>query len=240
MFATPTWFDTDLDRWVREETVVKARFPQFEWGERVNATRHRFWRGYLQPFQNLEDVDLVAAHLKTRSPLSVETTGRLLPNIPTLSRLEADPAWDLDKRFLIEIVYQEPPAVPIIFCLNPVIDRLTFPFHPHLSNGRHPAKLMSGIGPENALCVFAPHDKVWFWETGTAKELIEFTAMWLGAHAWWIASGFQEWLIPGAPHDSVTLLRELGPLDPCQCGLGVPFGTCCRPKILQEVVTGRL
>jgi hypothetical protein len=239
MFAKPTWFDLDPDRWAHEEAEVKTRFPQFKMGERVNATRHRYWRGYLQPFEGLESVDVIAAHLKSQSPLSVDESGKLLPSLSNLLPIEVDPTWDLDRRFLVEIVYQEPPAVPVIFCLNPTIDRRAFPTHPHLSTGRHPAWVQPGLGPENALCVFAPHDDVWSWETGTAREVIEFTAIWLGAHAWWEASGKREWLLTGAPHDFRSLLREVRPSDQCQCGSGMSFGSCCRPFMLQAVASGR-
>jgi hypothetical protein len=231
MFAKPTWYDLRPERWDDEVREVRRRLPHAEWGERLNPKPHLFWRVNLQPYKNTDDAGLIAAHLRTLSPLDIGEDGELIP----VSKVAA---WDpgdltLGRKFLVELVYAAPPQVPRVFGLYERIDSERYPDHPHLNGGEHPLRAITGFGPVNHLCTFAPHANLWSWETGTGRELLEFAALFLGSHEWWVASGRSEqnWLAPGAPHGRRVLLDTVKPTDPCPMGHGTPFGECCLPLL---------
>ena len=231
MFAEPTWYDLNPARWAHEVVEVHRRFPYAKWGERIKPFRHLFWRVRLCPYENRGDAGRIAAHLLSRTPLDIGVQGELLPTSDLQAQSPGED-WTLGSSFLVELVYLPPPNIPVVYGLYERIDRDTFPCHPHLTEVPHPLRTRTGFGPRQSLCTFAPHHGLWAWETGTARELLEFAALFLGSHEWWVESGQQVWLTPGASHDLRVILRTVKPTAPCPGGHGKSFGKCCRPLYL--------
>lgn len=235
--SAPTWYDIDPSRWETEKVAVLNRFPDFASGERQHPSRHLYWRGELQPFPTNDHVSIVAAHLEAQEPIVASETGELSVETPTRPPAEVPLDAALRARFTIEIVYLSPPALPRIYAMAPRIDDQHYPDHPHLNRGptrQHPLRGPMRLAPNSDLCVIAPQDGLWAWPTHTAKDLLVWTSFWLGAHVIWQARGrqYEDWPLPAAPHDPKGVLHEVKPSQPCPCGSGLPFGKCCRDKLL--------
>jgi hypothetical protein len=190
-----------------------------------------FWRVKLQPYKNRVDATVIAGHLENLSPLDIGEDGELIPVATGVEPREPNEGAFLGREFLVELVYGAPPQVPRVYGLYERIDSDRYPDHPHLNGGAHPLRRTTGFGPKNHLCTFPPHANLWSWQSGTARQLLEFAAIFLGSHEWWVANGRSEadWLAPGAPHDARTLIETVKPSDQCPRGHGRPFGECCLP-----------
>ena len=191
-----------------------------------------YWRGFVRPFNGNSDITQIGAHMNNKQSIYVGPAGLLTPTsyideAPTISS-----KVNVKQRFEIEVLYLPKPAVPRIYALSPVIDEVTSPDIVHLNRNqpgrfdrRHPESGKANR-PVCDLCVVAPQDGAWIWGRSTAADLIDQTALYLGAFLIWRATGRSKWLLPEAPHDPATVLGETQPIQPCPCGSGKMFLYC--------------
>ena len=176
--------------------------------------------------------DLVALD---RPPIGLVENGSLahLDQICTRSHdldpivLEAVAALpQLSEEYEVEVVYQVPPARPVVRALAPTITIHNFPadivftWTPHLVVYMH------------ALCVAYGPDEDWTLEQRGARRYADAAAFWLARHTLW---GYLQkrlgpaaaWLGPYAPHDPAVLVKT-PPDGPCHCGSGRTYRACPR------------
>jgi len=223
---------------------VRAWFPQFELcdrrfcatprlGQRTRA--HSYWRGRLQPFQADSDSGLVVANMFARRTVRVYGDGFLEATGTDLAPYRVSGAAQLLTPYTIEVVTYAPPALPRIFALEPRLDSRTFPRVEHLNRDdsgarANPEHHVLRSRPDCDLCIVAPQDNVWSWESKDIAELIGYTAVWLGAYAAVRWGGVPEWPLPHAPHAVERRMLEIPFGAMCPCGSGYSYGLCCRPR----------
>lgn len=178
--------------------------------------------GKLRPLRPGSPVGLIAGHLAALAPLEVLPSGELVPLSEGVPELRVPRRPGLYAPYEVEVVFLEPPAVPWVFVLNPCVDRVAYPDHPHLVPFRHP----SG-SPTAAACVFMPATGAWEWNNPTPEVLIAQTSIWLAAHSIWVETG--EWVIPSWVHNVDLISRFLRPDQQCWCYSGKPFKDCHMP-----------
>lgn len=193
----------------------------------------RTWRGSIVPFApdaSPEEIVKIVIDLDEDRPVRVLANGTLAHFEDCGGRHRVRPELRSERRlggsFAIEIAYRVPPGHPIVRSLRPRITREAFP-------GGPPPHLLNNL---EALCILFPADRFWTWERHGAREYANYTAIWLAKHLAWVEARERgipvEVAWPGAfvGHEPWEVAALIGPKDPCRCGSGRAYGTCCRPR----------
>lgn len=231
MLATPS--NLGAADWQREVEEMARWHPGFRSGVYRLPVPLYYWRGSLRPFKGNSDITQIIAHMGARQNIYVGSDGLLTPTGLVEGAPEITAKVNVKQRFTVEVVYLPKPAVPRIYALDPIIDERTYRDLVHLNHNQtsrsvarwHP-EYRKARRPSCDLCVIAPQDGAWVWGRSTAADLIDQTALYLGALLIWQAIGRTKWPLPEAPHEPEAVLKETSPIQPCPCGSGKMFSNC--------------
>jgi len=190
------------------------------------------WRGRVRPFGSqlsASDIWRLIADLDSRNEpqLGIWHDGSiahldecaddhalLRPDV----RAALTPLPALDATYLIEIVYQKPPAYCVTRAVDPRIAVDVFPDMPHPVRDR------------GALCLAFPAHIKWTFDQHGAAKFADLLVPFLARHTLWLELRKRKialpWLGVPAPHVASEVLGAMSPEDDCQCGSGHPLGAC--------------
>lgn len=221
---------------------MKARFKNVKLLRRVFPHEHHSFQIDLQPIPRKSDFRLIAANLAAGDTILIHADGGIEPTNATRRRLPVTGSRRLFTRFRVEITVRTAPALPLAHCLNPNVEAYIDRGLEHFLVGpgfEHPDSSRNSKAPAAAICYVAPHAISWEGGRDTVADLVDDMVTWLACFAF-SAYGGTDWLVAGAPHDLATILRTVGPSDPCPLYCGRPFGECGHRRELEEQLSRSL
>lgn len=209
--------------WELPETF-RERVEREECGEWVLA-----WRGKITPFpadMALPEIQMIVSDLSEGRPVRVDLDGTLRHYPQCGGTHRPAPQHRLQRRlrgtFSVELAHRIPPGLPIVRSLSPAVTAS----HPL---GK-PPHLLNGI---EALCVIFPPDRAWVAGRDSARDFLNFSAMWFAKHLAWEESRERgvgvdaAWPGPFASHDPFELATVMQGDHPCRCGSPKLYRDCC-------------
>ena len=198
---------------------------------------YQFIRETISPFSKGISPGLVAALLRSGGDVTADRTGLLHPNVVDVAPMPVG----LDPRLFAtvgyELVIMQPPALPRMYIIDPVIDSRSFPHLNHLYLPKedrdparaHPLHHVDPRYPREDICYFAPHDDVWRLERDPLYRLVDFAASWVACFLLTQYGEVDEWPVQGAPHGNAAF-REALSARLCPCTSGRSFERCHRGR----------
>lgn len=217
------WWDEDKSRWEREVEDMRHWFPVSDWSQvETESIKMRFWQVLVEPIPTGRELQLLISDLDRDGAVEMLRDGRLSHSARCHAKHEGPNSLKdlklVDEAFLIEVLYREPPALPIARCIDPPLSRKTCPEHPHFYE-------------PDIICPLFPPDRTWQWARNTAADYMVHVSVWLFKTAVWLvakkASGCGYWLGSEVDHNPSRLSRT-DASAPCMCGSGMPYRRCHR------------
>ncbi len=118
----------------------------------------------------------------------------------------------------------DPPAVPGVWLLDPLVSAAATPEFPHRNW-------------DDSGCILYPNDNAWNPHRGDGLlEYLRLAMPWVLKALVWLATrgnrSYGVWLGPDASGDPRDDLDALSPSGPCVCRTGKTFGACHRPQLV--------
>lgn len=207
---------------------MKARFKDVKLLKRAFPHEHHRFQLDLRPLPRKSDFRLIAANLVAGDTILIHPDGGIEPTNYSRKRLAVVGSRRLFTRFRVDITVRAAPALPFAHCVQPDVTAYKDRGVEHFLIGpgfEHPDAPRDDQKPMAAMCYVAPHQISWTGGNDPIVELVDDMVTWLACFAF-TAYGGTEWLVKSAPHDARTILRTVGPGDPCPLYCGKPFGDC--------------
>ncbi len=181
-------------------------------------------------------VDKGKLTLDVDDPINEKITNKAVEKV--LNKLE-DPIYEI----MIYLNTTEACSYqPLVFSINPLINYLTYPTHPHINCYFNDIKVMQGkyFFPQS-ICYNDANNSLGDTEYEIIKESLWNTSLWHFRHRIWEETQNSTnkgiWIGPNKEYfdNGYNYLTELNPYGLCRCGRNKKYYECCMEKDLKEL-----